>query len=106
MSPEKVKSPPEALRILVRSEILAAVLAAKLVFRPSFPVALAFAAAAGFSVLGKLLRFYQFSLQKALIRASEEAAKSHESALRSEKALETLEGRIVRLENRDGFRRQ
>lgn len=97
------ESPRIPLRLTV-VEVLASALAVRLVVEPSMPVALGIVALAGAWALEKIFvshaRVYQNSLIDAR-RASEESARSATSAASSVGA---LEGRLTRLENREGFR--
>jgi hypothetical protein len=97
------ESPRIPLRINV-VEFLASTLAIRLSVQPSMPVALGLVALAGAWALEKIFvshaRVYQNSLIDAR-KAAEESARSAALLLSSASA---LEGRLTRLENREGFR--
>jgi hypothetical protein len=97
------ESPRIPLRLTV-VEVLASALAVRLVVEPSMPVALGLVALAGAWALEKIFvshaRVYQNSLIDAR-KAAEESARSAALLLSSASA---LEGRLTRLENREGFR--
>ena len=98
-----VESPQNPLRPSV-VEVLLGSLAVRLVVDPSLPVALGVLALAGAWALEKIFvshaRVYQNSTIDAK-RAAEEAAQSASSVLASVAA---LEGRLTRLETKEGWR--
>lgn len=70
------------------------------VFRPSMPIAVAFAAAAGAWVAQRIFIDLARAYQNSLIGAEKAAAASAESAARTEGMLGAFDGRVSRLENR------
>ena len=70
------------------------------VFRPSMPIAVAFAAAAGAWVAQRIFIDLARAYQNSLIGAEKAAAASADSAARSDAVVTGLEGRLSRLENR------
>lgn len=73
------------------------------VVRPSMPVAVAFAAAAGAWVAQRIFIDLARAYQNSLIGAEKAAAASAESAARTEGMFGAFDGRVSRLENRSAW---
>lgn len=85
-------------------EVLASALGLRLVVDPSLPVSLGLLALAGAWALEKIFVSHARVYQNSSIDARESAEKAAKSASESASALAALEGRIVRLETREGWR--
>ena len=85
-------------------EVLAFGLGVRLVVDPSMPSALGLLALAGAWALEKIFVSHARVYRNSSIDAKEAAEKAAESALRAEAALVALEGRLTRLETKEGWR--
>jgi hypothetical protein len=85
-------------------EILAMALGLRLFVDPSMPVALGLVALAGAWALEKIFVSHARVYQNSSIEAREAAEKAAESASEAASAIVVLEGRLVRLETREGWR--
>ena len=85
-------------------EVLAFGLGVRLVVNPSMPTALGLLALAGAWALEKIFVSHARVYRNSSIDAQEAAEKAASSASRAEAALVVLEGRLVRLETREGWR--
>jgi len=85
-------------------EVLAFGLGVRLVVDPSVPVAVGLLALAGAWALEKIFVSHARVYRNFSIDAKEAAEKAAESASRAEAALVALEGRLVRIETREGWR--
>ena len=97
------ESPRTPLRLTV-VEVLASALAVRLVVEPSMPVALGLVALAGAWTLEKIFVSHARVYQNSLIDARKAAEESARSATSAASSVGALEGRLTRLENREGFR--
>ena len=98
-----VESPLPSLRPSV-VEVLAFGLGVRLVVDPSVPVAVGLLALAGAWALEKIFVSHARVYRNSSIDAKEAAEKAALSASEAASALAALEGRIVRLETREGWR--
>ena len=85
-------------------EVLAFGLGLRLIVDPSMPAALGLLALAGAWALEKIFVSHARVYRNSSIEAREAATKATESASRAEAALVVLEGRLTRLETKDGWR--
>jgi hypothetical protein len=85
-------------------EVLASALGLRLVFDPSMPAALGLLALAGAWTLEKIFVSHARVYQNSSIEAQEAAEKAARSASEAASALVALEGRLVRLETKEGWR--
>lgn len=76
----------------------------RLIIDPSFPVAVGLLALAGAWALEKIFVSHARVYRNSSIEAREAAAKAAESASRAEAVVVALEGRLTRLETREGWR--
>ena len=99
-----MKIPPSPSRLSV-IELLATALGLRLFAVPSTSVAVGLVALAGAWALEKIFVFHTRAYQNSLIETRDAAAKSAESAESAKALVATLESRLTRLENKEGFRR-
>ena len=85
-------------------EVLAFGLGVRLCFDPSLPVSLGLLALAGAWALEKIFVSHARVYRNSSIDAKEAAEKAARSASEATSALVALEGRLVRLETREGWR--
>lgn len=85
-------------------EVLAFGLGIRLVVDPSLPVAVGLLALAGAWALEKIFVSHARVYRNSSIDARDAAEKAAESAAKAEAAVVALEGRLVRLETREGWR--
>ena len=85
-------------------EVLAFGLGVRLIVDPSMPSALGLLALAGAWALEKIFVSHARVYRNSSIDARDSAAKAAESASRAEAALVALEGRLTRLETKEGWR--
>ena len=85
-------------------EVLASALGLRLVVDPSVPVAVGLLALAGAWALEKIFVSHARVYRNSTIDARESAERAAKAASESASALAALEGRIVRLETREGWR--
>lgn len=85
-------------------EVLAFGLGVRLVVDPSLPVAVGLLALAGAWALEKIFVSHARVYRNSSIDARSAAEKAAESASRAEAAVVALEGRLTRLETREGWR--
>jgi hypothetical protein len=85
-------------------EVLAFGLGVRLVVDPSLPVSLGLLALAGAWALEKIFVSHARVYRNSSIEAQEAAEKAARSASASSAALVALEGRLVRLETKEGWR--
>jgi hypothetical protein len=97
------ESPLPSLRPTV-VEVLVGGLGLRLVVDPSLPVSLGLLALAGAWALEKIFVSHARVYQNSSIDAREAAEKAALSASEAASALAALEGRVVRLETREGWR--
>ena len=97
----RIPFPPSDVSII---EVLAFGLGVRLIVDPSVPVAVGLFALAGAWALEKIFVSHARVYRNSSIDAKEAAEKASESASRAEAALVALEGRLVRLETKEGWR--
>lgn len=85
-------------------EVLAFGLGVRLIVDPSMPSALGLLALAGAWTLEKIFVSHARVYRNSSIEARDAAKASAESASRAEAVLVTLEGRLTRLETKEGWR--
>lgn len=85
-------------------EALASALGLRLVVDPSLPVAVGLIALAGAWALEKIFVSHARVYRNSSIDAREAAEKAASSASRAEASIAALEGRLTRLETREGWR--
>jgi hypothetical protein len=85
-------------------EVLAFGLGVRLIVDPSLPVSLGLLALAGAWALEKIFVSHARVYRNSSIEAQEAAEKAARSASEAASALVALEGRLVRLETREGWR--
>jgi hypothetical protein len=98
-----MKIPQTPLEVTV-VEVLASALGLRLVVDPSLPVSLGLLALAGAWALEKIFVSHARVYRNSSIDAQEAAEKAAVSASSVLSAVATLEGRLVRLETREGWR--
>ena len=103
MPPPKSESPFPSLRPSV-VEVLASALGLRLVVDPSVPVAIGLVALAGAWALEKIFVSHARVYRNSSIEAREAAEKAAQSASSTAAGLAALEGRLVRLETKEGWR--
>jgi hypothetical protein len=103
MPSPKVESPLPSLRPSV-VEVLVGGLGLRLVVDPSMPTALGLLALAGAWALEKIFVSHARVYRNSSIDAQEAAEKAARSASEAASALVALEGRLVRLETKEGWR--
>ena len=99
----KSESPPDPLRLSI-VEALSFGRGVRLVVDPSVPVAVGLLALAGAWALEKIFVSHARVYRNSSIDAKKAAEKAAESASRAEAVLVTLEGRLTRLETKEGWR--
>ena len=99
----KSENPQTPLEVTV-IEALSVGVGVRLIIDPSVPVALGLLALAGAWALEKIFVSHARVYQNSSIDAKAAAEQAAESASRAEAALVALEGRLVRLETREGWR--
>lgn len=97
----KIPSPPSDVFVI---EVLAFGIGSRLIIDPSLPVAVGLIALAGAWALEKIFVSHARVYQNSSIDARKAAEKAAESASEAASALAALEGRLVRLETREGWR--
>lgn len=85
-------------------EVLSVGVGLRLIVDPSLPVAVGLLALAGAWALEKVFVSHARVYRNASIDAKEAAEKAAESASKAEATLVALEGRLVRIETREGWR--
>jgi hypothetical protein len=99
----KSESPPDPLRLSI-VEALSFGLGVRLVVDPSVPVAVGLLALAGAWALEKIFVSHARVYRNSSIDAKKAAEKAVEAASSVLSAVAALEGRLVRLETREGWR--
>jgi hypothetical protein len=103
MSSPKVESPLPSLRPSI-VEVLVGSLAVRLVVDPSLPVAIGLVALAGAWALEKIFVSHARVYRNSSIDAQAAAEKAAVSASSTAAGLAALEGRLTRLETKEGWR--
>ena len=99
----KSENPQNPLKVTV-IEALSVGVGLRLIVDPSLSVALGLLALAGAWALEKIFVSHARVYRNSSIDAQEAAEKAASSALRAEAALVVLEGRLTRLETKEGWR--
>jgi hypothetical protein len=103
MSLWKSENPQTPLEVTV-IEALSVGVGVRLIIDPSVPVAVGLLALAGAWALEKIFVSHARVYQNSSIEARKAAEASAESASRAEAVLVTLDGRLTRLETKEGWR--